>query len=179
MAVSESRSPTPNVVDGFSRRFSVLLDQAGLPKANRASIVARRFDVALNTAKNWCAADRIPQSHSDLVRIVEDLLQDVATKVDSRAVIGWLIAGDAVPHPFGDDGDSLRIVELYLEIGEYAKRQGQDFNKLPRNVRRMILGRMRVLSSSTAPGDGQPLLSGSALDVLAGMLATAKEMSPS
>ncbi len=132
MTELESRSSsTANVVEGFSSRFNVLLDRAGLPKTNRAAAVAKRFSVVLNTAKHWCASDRIPQSHADLARIVDNLLKDVPIRADSKAVIAWLIAGDAVPHPFGDDGDALRVVELYLEIAEFAKQQGIDFNKMP------------------------------------------------
>jgi hypothetical protein len=180
MTELESRSSsTANVVEGFSGRFNVLLDRAGLPKTNRAAAVAKRFSVVLNTAKHWCANDRIPQSHADLARIVDNLLKDVPIRADSKAVIAWLIAGDAVPHPFGDDGDALRVVELYLEIAELAKQQGIDFNKMPRDVRQVILGTVRARIGAGNAHDGRPRIDSTTREVLAGMLETGRALNRS
>lgn len=177
MSELESRSSsTANVVEGFSARFNVLLDRAGLPKANRAAAVSKRFLVVLNTAKHWCANDRIPQSHADLARIVDNLLKDVPIRADPKAVIAWLIAGDAVPHPFGDDGDALRVVELYLEIAEFAKQQGIDFNKMPRDVRQVILGTVRTRLGPGNAHDGRPRIDSATREVLAGMLETGRAL---
>lgn len=168
----------PNVVDGFSIRFNVLLDRAGLPKANRPSAVAKRFQVVLNTAKHWCLSDRIPQTHADLTRIVEHLLRDIPIRMDARAVIAWLLAGDAVPHPFGDD-NTLGVVELYLEIAEFARRQGVEFSELPRDVRQVILRTVRARLSIDNTGDGQPRLDATTREVLAGMLETGRALNRS
>jgi hypothetical protein len=171
---SERTAPT-NVVDGFSDRFNVLLDRAGLPETNRPSAVAKRFQVVLNTAKHWCLSDRIPQTHADLARIVQDLLRDIPTHIDARAVIAWLLAGDAVPHPFGDD-DSLGVVELYLEIAEFAQRQGVEFSELPRDERDVILRTVRARLGARSIGDGQPQLDARTRKALAGMLATGRAL---
>lgn len=168
---------SPNVVDGFSARFSVLLDRAGLPQENRPSVVAKRFQVVLNTAKHWCLSDRIPQTHTDLTRIVEHLLRDVPTRVDARAVIAWLLAGDAVPHPFGED-DTLEVVELYLEISEFSRRQGIEFSELPRDVRQVILRTMRARLRSGG-AEGRPRIDSTTREVLAGMLETVRVLNRS
>lgn len=168
----------PNVVEGFSSRFNVLLDRADLPRANRPSAVAKRFQVVLNTAKHWCLSDRIPQTHADLTRIVEHLLRDIPTRVDARAVIAWLLAGDAVPHPFGDD-DSLGVVELYLEIAEFARLQGVELNELPRDVRQVILRTVRARLGAGNTGGGQPRLDNTTREVLAGMLETGRALNRS
>jgi hypothetical protein len=177
-----TRSPEtvaqPNVVDGFSSRFNVLLDRAGFPKSNRPSAVAKRFQVVLNTAKHWCLSDRIPQTHADLTRIVEHLLRDIPTRVDARAVIAWLLAGDAVPHPFGDD-DTLGVVELYLEVAEFARRQGVEFSELPRDVRQVILRTVRARLGPSNTGDSQPRLDPTTREVLAGMLETGRALNRS
>lgn len=172
-------SSTANVVEGFSARFNVLLDRAGLPKAGRAAAVAKRFSIVLNTAKHWCADDRIPQSHADLARIVQNLLKDVPTRADPKAVIAWLIAGDAVPHPFGDDGNALRIVELYLEIAEFSKQRGIDFNRMPRDVRQVILGTVSARVGAGSGHDGKARLDLTTREVLAGMLETGRALNRS
>lgn len=173
----EATAP-PNVVDGFSSRFNVLLDRAGLPKANRPNAVAKRFQVVLNTAKHWCLSDRLPQTHADLTRIVQHLLRDIPTRVDARAVIAWLVAGDAVPHPFGDD-DTLGVVELYLEIAEFARRQGVEFSELPRDVRQVILRTVRARLGVSNTSDSQPRLDATTCEVLAGMLETGRALNRS
>lgn len=174
-----ARSPEPaakpNVVEGFSTRFNVLLDRAGVPQTNRPSTVAKRFQVVLNTAKHWCLSDRIPQTHADLTRIVEHLLRDIPTRVDARAVIAWLLAGDAVPHPFGDD-DTLEVVELYLEISELAHRQGVEFSELPRDVRHVIFRTVRARLSAGKADDGRPRIDATTREVLAGMLDTGRAL---
>ena len=165
----------PNVVEGFSTRFNVLLDRAGVPQTNRPSAVAKRFQVVLNTAKHWCLSDRIPQSYADLTRIVENLLRDIPSRVDARAVIAWLLAGDAVPHPFGDD-DTLKVVELYLEIEEFARRQGVEFGELPRDVRHVILRTVRARLGAGNSGDGRSRIDSTTREVLAGMLETGRAL---
>lgn len=176
-ARSSEAAAQPNVVEGFSSRFNVLLDRAGLPKTRRPSAVAKRFHVVLNTAKHWCLSDRIPQAHADLTRIVEHLLRDIPARIDARAVIAWLLAGDAVPHPFGD-GDTLGIVELYLEIAEFARLQDVEFSELPRDVRHVIL---RTVRARLGPNicDGQPQLDATTREILAGMLETGRALNRS
>lgn len=178
IARSPEKVAQPNVVDGFSSRFNVLLDRAGFTKSNRPSAVAKRFQVVLNTAKHWCSSDRIPQAHADLTHIVEHLLRDIPTRVDARAVIAWLLAGDAVPHPFGDD-DTLGVVELYLEVAEFARRQGVEFSELSRDVRQVILRTVRARLGASNTGDGQPRLDATTREVLAGMLETGRALNRS
>jgi len=165
----------PNVVDGFSSRFNVLLDRAGVSKSNRPGAVAKRFQVVLNTAKHWCLNDRIPQAHADLTRIVGNLLRDIPTRVDTRAVIAWLLAGDAVPHPFGDD-DTLGVVELYLEIAEFARHQNVELSELPRDVRQVILRTVRARLGASNASDGPRRLDATTREVLAGMLETGRAL---
>ena len=86
-------SAAGNVVEGFSQRFNVLLDRARFPKQNRITIGAKRFDVVPNTFKAWCTADKIPGAHTDLVRIVDELLREVPGRYNSRAVVAWLLWG--------------------------------------------------------------------------------------
>lgn len=140
MADSEVRTPAAaNVVEGFSQRFNVLMDLAGVPSQNRVTVGARRFRVVHNTFKAWCMADRIPGTHAALLELVEELLKDVPGRHNPKAVVAWLLAGDAVPNPFGDDTDALALVELYLQISKVAQQKGIDLNGLPRETRNLIL----------------------------------------
>ena len=173
-------STASNVVEGFSRRFNFLLDRARLPQQNRITIGAKRFDVVPNTFKAWCTADRIPGAHTDLVRIVDELLREIPGRYNSRAVVAWLLAGDAVPNPFGDDTDALLLVELYLKLSDIAKHEGMDFDKLPRNVRNLILRRVRAMLPANAIGSDEGVqLDDTAVSVVIGMLETARTMEPS
>jgi hypothetical protein len=106
------------------------------------------------------------------------LLRDIPTRVDSRAVIAWLVAGDAVPHPFGDD-DTLGVVELYLEIAEFARRQNVEFSELPRDVRQVILRTVRARLGVSNTSDSQPRLDAITCEVLAGMLETGRALNRS
>lgn len=166
-----------NVVEGFSERFNLLLDRARVPRENRVKVGAKRFDVVHNTFKAWCQGDRIPGSHSSLVEIVEALLKEIPGRYSSRAVVAWLLAGDAVPHPFQDDTDALATVELYLQITDIASRQGIEFDQLPREVRNQIL--KHVLKNVRVGREG-PMrpeeglqLDDSAIAVVVAMLETA------
>ena len=168
-----------NVVEGFSERFNLLLDRARFPKQNRITIGAKRFDVVPNTFKAWCTADKIPGAHTDLLRIVDELLREVPGRYNSRAVVAWLLAGDAVPNPFGDDTDALLLVELYLKLSDIAKHEGMDFDKLPRNVRNLILRRVRgMLPTGASSSDEGLQLDDTAVSVVIGMLETARTMEP-
>jgi hypothetical protein len=180
MTESETKpSAAGNVVEGFSKRFNFLLDRARVPKQSRIAVGARRFDVVPNTFKSWCVADKIPGTHSDLLRIVEELLKDVPGRHNTRAVVAWLLAGDAVPNPFGDDTDALLLVELYLKVSDIAKREGVEFGRLPRTVQNLILKRVRAMlpSNATSSDDGIRL-DDSAISVVVGMLETARTMEP-
>ena len=128
-----------NVVEGFSERFNLLMDRAQIPKQNRVSRGAERFGVVHNTFKSWCHGNRIPGTHSALVEVVEALLKDIPGRQNPKAVVAWLLAGDAVPNPFADDTDALAFVDLYLQIAEIARRERIDFDKLPREVRNRVL----------------------------------------
>lgn len=176
--VEVKQSSTGNVVAGFSGRFNLLLDRAGFPTQNRTSVGARRFNVVHNTFKAWCVADRIPGTHSLLIGIVEALLQDVSGRHNPKAVVAWLLAGNAVPHPFGgDDTDALAFVELHLQILQVAKREGIDFDQLPREVRNLILKRVRATLPREAASAHEGLqLDSATRSMLVGMLETARTM---
>lgn len=177
MVESDVKAATGNVVHGFSKRFNLLLDRAGFPKQNRTSLGAKRFDVVHNTFKAWCVADRIPGTHALLVAVVEELLKEVSGRKNPRAVVAWLLAGDAVPNPFGDDTDALAFVELYLQILQIAKREGVDFDKLPREVRNLILRRVRsTLPPNAADTDEGLRLDDAKIAMVIGMLETARTM---
>jgi hypothetical protein len=180
MGESETKaSALGNVVEGFSQRFNFLLDRARVPKQNRITVGAKRFDVVPNTFKAWCTADKIPGAHGDLVRIVDELLRDMPGRYNPRAVVAWLLAGDAVPNPFGDDTDALLLVELYLKLSDIAKHEGMDFDKLPRNVRNLILRRVRAMLPANANGSDEGIqLDDTAVSVVIGMLETARTMEP-
>lgn len=173
----DSSTSSGNVVQGFSERFNLLMDRAGFPKANRTSLGARRFNVVHNTFKAWCVSNKIPGTHSLLIEIVEALLLDVAGRHNPKAVVAWLLAGDAVPNPFGDDSDALTFVDLYLQISQVAKREGIDFDKLPREVRNLILKHVRATLPSNARNTGEGVkLDKAALSMVMGMLETARTM---
>ena len=113
MVPSDLSTLSANVVEGFSARFNLLLDRAGIPKQYRVSRGAERCHVAHNTFKGWCFDDRLPGTHPALVEHVEVLLKDVPGRHNAKAVAAWLLAGDAVPNPFGAvDTDALPLVEL-------------------------------------------------------------------
>ena len=177
MIQSDVSTLSANVVEGFSTRFNVLLDRAGIPKQYRVSRGAERFHVAHNTFKGWCFDDRIPGTHSALVEHVEALLKDVPGRHNPKAVVAWLLAGDAVPDPFGTvDTDALPLVELYLQIRELAHREGVEFDKLPREVRNRILKHvLRHLRSGRGSNkaDDSLQLDQSAVSMVIGMLDTA------
>jgi hypothetical protein len=139
MVQSDLSASSANTVEGFSKRFNALLDRAGIPEQNRVSHGARRLGVVHNTFKSWCSQDKIPGSHSSLVEIVEELLKETPGRHNPKSVVAWLLAGDAVPNPFGDDTDALAFVELYLQIADIARREKIAFEKLPREVRNRIL----------------------------------------
>lgn len=169
-------SSTGNVVEGFSDRFNFLLDRARWPKQNRMSLGARRFNVVPNTFKHWLVSNRIPGTHAALIEITEQILADVPGRYNPKAVVAWLLAGDAVPNPFGDDNsDAIQLVNLYLQISEIAKSEGVDFNALPREVRNLILKRVRTMQPATDESDGAKL-DGATLSLVIGMLETAKSM---
>lgn len=177
MAESESRAAAANVVDGFSKRFNYLMDRARFPKENRISEGARRFDVVPNTFKNWCVANKIPGNYSVLVQVVRELLREIPGTYNHKAVVAWLLAGDAVPNPFADDTDALALVQLYLQIRDVAEREGMEFDKLPRDVRNVILRRARaMLPAKARSNDGDLQLDQASLNVVLSMLDTARTM---
>lgn len=173
----ESSTSTGNVVQGFSERFNLLMDRAGFPKTNRTSEGARRFNVVHNTFKAWCVSDKIPGTHALLIEIVEALLLEVAGRHNPKAVVAWLLAGDAVPNPFGDDIDAVAFVDLYLQISQIAKREGINFDKLPREVRNLILMRVRTMLPTNMRNATEGVkLDKAALSMVVGMLETAHKM---
>ena len=175
MVQSDVGGSLGNVVEGFSERFSLLMDRAGIPRKNRVSYGAKRFNVAINTFKNWCVADKLPGTISVLVDIVEELLKDVPGRANPKAVVAWLLAGDAVPHPFADDTDALATVELYLQIADIARRERIDFRTLPRGVQNQILKHvLRHLRAGHGPNIGLQL-DPSAVSMVIGMLAVARD----
>jgi hypothetical protein len=176
MVQSDVSGSPANVVEGFSARFNLLLDRAGVPRQNRVSYGAKRFRVVINTFKAWCQADRIPGSHSALVEIVEALLKDMPGRQNPKAVVAWLLAGDAVPNPFADDTDALAFVELYLQIADIARRERIDFDRLPREVRnRMLKHVLRHLRAGRGPdvAEGSLQLDEASVSMVIGMLDTA------
>lgn len=177
MAESElSLASNPNEVDGFSERFNLLLDRAGIPKRNRLTTGAKRFNVVLNTFKSWCNQNRIPGTHADLVRVVDNLLKDVPGRYNTKAVVAWLLAGDAVPNPFASDGGELALIELYLQIARLAKAEGIDFQSLPGDVRSLILRRSRERLSEVNPDTRATALDSATSAMVVGMLQTARAM---
>jgi len=172
-----AKSSTGNVVQGFSKRFNLLMDRSGFPKQSRTSAGARRFNVVHNTFKAWCVADRIPGTHAVLIEIVASLLQDISGRHNAKAVAAWLLAGDAVPNPFGDDTDALAFVDLYLQISQIAKREGINFDKLSREARNLILTRVRaMLPPNASSADDGLRLDKAALSKVVGMLEMARTM---
>jgi hypothetical protein len=177
MAELRAKSSAGNVVQGFSKRFNLLMDRSGFPKQNRTSAGARRFEVVHNTFKNWCVADKIPGTHSLLIEIVGSLLQDVPGRHNPKAVAAWLLAGDAVPNPFGDDTGALAFVDLYLQISQIAKREGINFDKLSRESRNVILTRVRAMLPASATNADEGLrLDKAGLSKVIGMLEMARTM---
>jgi hypothetical protein len=176
MAEAGSKSSTANVVDGFSKRFNFLLDRARFPKKNRMTLGAQRFEVVPNTFGSWMKDDRIPGKHSTLLDITKALLTDIPGRYNTKAVVAWLLAGDAVPNPFeGDASDTLALVDLYLQVSEIAKREGLVFDKLPRDVRNLILKRVRSSLPHQLDEEGVKL-DRNAIALVTAMLETAKTM---
>lgn len=178
MVESEVRAASaPNLVEGFSDRFNLLMDRARVPRQNRVSFGAKRFGVVHNTFKSWCSADKIPGTHNVLLEVVEALLKDIPGRHSARAVVAWLLAGDAVPHPFSDDTDALALVEVYLQIGEIARRRGMAFDELPREVRNLILKHVLKHARASRHGPNKAdeglQLDDAAVSMVIGMLETA------
>lgn len=176
-SASKQAAATGNVVEGFSKRFNILLDRAGFPRQTRMTAGAKRFDVVPNTFKSWITADRIPGTHALLLEIVETLLKEIGGRHNAKAVVAWLLAGDAVPNPLGDETDALAVVELYLQITKISKRAGVDFELLPRKVQNLILTRVRAALPSSAKSGADGLqLDNATRSMLIGMLETARTM---
>lgn len=174
---SKQTSAPGNVVEGFSKRFNILLDRSGFPKQNRMSAGAKRFQVVPNTFKSWITADRIPGTHALLLEIVEALLKEIGGRLNAKAVVAWLLAGDAVPNPLGDETDALAVVEIYLQITKIAKREGVDFELLPRKVQNLILTRVRAALPTNSKSNAEGLqLDNTSRSMLVGMLETARTM---
>ncbi len=169
-----------NKVKGFSERFNVLLDRSDAPKKNRVSYGAKRFDVAHNTFKGWCVEDTIPRRHAFLVTVVADLLQDITGSFNVHSVVAWLLAGDAVPNPFEAEGDALELVEIFLEVSAIARKNGIEFDRLPREARQLILNKARTLITddpdSSTESDGRLRLDESAIHIIESLLAMAKTL---
>lgn len=141
-----------NAVEGFSDRFNELLDHSGIPKKNRVAYCAKRFGVVHNTFKGWCTADKTPKTYMALLSVVNELLKETAGVYNGHAVTAWLLAGDAVPSPFDDGGgDTLKTVEIFLQVVNLAKKKGIEFDKLDREARELILEKTR---KAVASGDG-------------------------
>lgn len=168
---------TGNIVDGFSMRFNTLMDRAGVPAKKRLSIGGRRFGVVANTFKSWCDLDRIPGSHADLLNVVENLLKDIPGRYNTKAVVAWLLAGDAVPHPFERDATELALVEMGLQIAQLAQASGIDFQSLPRDVRSLIIRRAREQLANQQQGSAGVTLDSATSAMVVGMLETARAMS--
>jgi len=178
MAEAElSPASTANVVSGFSERFNVLMDRAGIPKRNRLSIGSKRFKVALNTFKSWCLHDRIPGTHADRVAVVEDLLNDIPGRHNTMAVVAWLLAGSAVPNPFERDVGELALVDLGLQISRLAQEAGIDFQNLPREVRSLVIRRTRERLAEINKDPSFTSLDSATSAMVVGMLETARAMS--
>ena len=155
------------------------MDRAAVPRENRITVGARRFDVVPNTFINWCEKDKIPGKHALLVQIVDALLKDVPARHDTHAVVAWLLTGDAVPNPFHDESDALRVVELYFQISDLARREGVDFDGMPREVRNLILRRVNAWLLQQPRAADKPLaLDDSARSIVLGMIETALARSP-
>ena len=66
-------------------------------------------------------------------------------------------------------------MDLYLQVSEIAKREGVAFDKLPRDVRNIILKRVRTSLSPQLDDDGVKL-DRNAVALVTAMLETAKTM---
>lgn len=175
MSEVDLKTSTANVVEGFSTRFNYLMTRAGIPEKNRVNTGSSRFDVVPNTFRSWCLFDKIPGKHSTLLEIVEDLLKDIGGRHNTRAVVAWLLAGDAVPNPFESSEthvDALLLVNLYVQIADFARREGIDFEKLPRDVQNLVLSKARA--SLSASDSHEPKLEGNTLAMVRGMLEMAR-----
>jgi hypothetical protein len=168
-----------NIVEGFSERFNFILDRARWPKQNRMTIGAKRFAVAPNTFKHWMVSNRIPCPHASLVEVAEQISADIPGKYDARAVVGWLLGGDAVPNPFREDNtDNLKTVSAYLEIKEIANNEGINYDALPYDARLRILNKaLELCGSGVARIEGH--FDNTTIAVLIGMLQMAQSMDTS
>lgn len=174
-SVTKIDASTANVIAGFSERFNSLMDRASVPRENRITYCAKRFDVVHNTVISWLEKDKIPGKHALLVRIVGDLLKNIPGRYDTHAVVAWLLTGDSVPNPFHDDTDALQVVELYFQISDLARAHGIDFDGMPREVRNLILRRVQGwLHRQAAQTKGPLTLDDSAQTIVLGMIEAAQ-----
>lgn len=177
MAEAElTAASTANIVDGFSQRFNALMDRAGIPTRNRLTVGSRRFGVVLNTFKSWCSLDRIPGTHADLVSVVENVLKDIPGRFNTKSVVAWLLAGDAVPNPFERDAGELALVEMGLQIAQLAQASGIEFQSLPRDVRSLIIRRARERMSELHQDSAPASIDDATAAMIVGMLETAQAM---
>lgn len=138
-----------NAVEGFSKRFTSLLDRSGLPQKNRIAHCAKRFGVVHNTFKMWCTADRAPKTYMALLSIVNEILKDTAGNYSDHAVTAWLLAGEDVPNPFEDGANTLKMLEIFLQVVELSKTKGIDFERLDRQARELILQKTQNAATSS------------------------------
>jgi len=109
--------------------------------------------------------------------LVERLLKEIpARHLNPKAVVAWLLAGDAVPNPLPVKSDSLASARLYLQIVEIARWRGTDFNALPREVRDQIIRHLwrHLCKDANNNNAGEELeLDPAAMELVAGMLDAA------
>ena len=154
-----------HAVKGFSKRFLSLLDRSGVPQKNRVAHCAKRFGVVHNTFKGWCTADKTPKSYMALLAIVSELLKSTAGNYRDHAVTAWLLAGEDVPNPFEDGANTLKMLEIFLQVVDLSRTKGIEFESLDRQARELILEKTRnAVTSSDAPSiDTDPSCSKSSM----------------
>ena len=123
-------------VEGFSQRFTELLDKANFPQKGRFSRGSEQFGVNVNTFALWCQNDQPPRMYSTLLEVITQLLADIPGDYDPQSVAAWLYAGKSVPHPFEEyDVDFTLKGDIYLVLMDKLQARGM---KLEPDVARDI-----------------------------------------
>lgn len=94
------KEPKTSEVPGYSSRFGQLLDLAGIPPKRRYTWGSTRFNKSFNTFKGWCTRNVPPRTYAEHILVIQAILERIPGSYDDRAVLAWLLVGDAVKHPF-------------------------------------------------------------------------------
>lgn len=107
---------------GFSRRFNILLDHAGVPATGRDQYLGTRYERSKAGGRKWLKEDVVPRNIRD---IVADLIQDIEGSLRVGPVMQWLLYDKDEFNPFQqnkrDEINHLLLSAIYTTVHKTAR----------------------------------------------------------